>query len=175
MSEPDLKPLMAALTGQALEVNERSDAMTPQCTDNRPSDDVATNAPSVDPDLLFPHPGMTHPISGKDAWELCSPFVGLVHSPRHISRLDFDLFERAIDAWWHLLRSTRIAEERLSCERMIKALGLADGLDQHRRGAELASENVERAVAQRRVRAQARYEREEAARIDAWRDFRSEL
>ncbi|ABL68460.1 hypothetical protein OC539_25400 [Paracoccus denitrificans] len=173
MDEPDLKPLMGARLARTSEVIERGNAMTAQDTDNWAADEAAERDPSDDLGRLFPREGVQHPISESAAWALCAPFVGLVRCNWRVKRVDTDLFEQAIKTWWECLRKARLPEERLTCERMINALGLANGMDNRARASELAAENVERFMAHRKEMARVRSERKEAACVDAWRDFRS--
>ncbi|MDS9467329.1 hypothetical protein RGQ15_07045 [Paracoccus sp. MBLB3053] len=145
--------------------------MDAQDTDSASAPKRADRHPADDPTQLFPREGMQHPISERAAWDLCGPFVGLVRCSWRIRRSDHYVFDEAIKAWWGRLRSSRLPEERLSCERMINALSLANGLDQHKRGADLTAENVKHFTSLRREAAQARREQEEAACVDAWRGF----
>lgn len=94
-----------------------------------------------------------HPISLDEARQLCNPHVGLPSSR---------LLSRWRNEWWDLLRKSERPEVKLSCERMINAINIAIGLDQHARGAELAQANRE---ADDRASAEAA----EADAIDRWR------
>ncbi|RJL18238.1 hypothetical protein C9E82_13270 [Paracoccus siganidrum] len=94
-----------------------------------------------------------HPISQDEARLLCNPHVGLPSSR---------FFLRWRNEWWDLLRSAEDPEVKLSCERMINAINIAFGMDQHERGADLARANREAAD-------RASADAAEAAAIDRWR------
>lgn|GEM_PF-3926889 len=156
LSNPDLQPLLGV----------RVDAS------NDPQKAVsAEQARSIDLSQIFPQAEKTRAISENEAWQLCEPFVGLTCCRPRPLRIPDDSFDYAISAWWDRLRSTQIPEERLTAERMINALNIAKGMDQHMRGAELAIQNVERVTTERRVAAETRREAEEAECVAVWRRF----
>lgn len=78
------------------------------------------------------HLASPHPVSLEAAKRLTMSQIG-VSSDRS--------FQVQISAFWDKLRRATTPEEKLTCERMINALGLARGMSRHEEGSQIAAAN----------------------------------
>lgn len=88
------------------------------------------------------------PISQRAAHDYFRSLIGLKHPTT--------LMRTASQFWDRLAAASSTPEERLGCERMIRAAYMACGMGQHRWGAALEKENKDRHSRQHAAEAEAR-------------------
>lgn len=111
-------------------------------------------------DLFFPQskpspPAIAEPITVDEAKNFAMSLLGTM-GERDVGRMR--------QACWHHLIASSTPEQRLSCERMINALGMAIGMTRHEQAARIIAENR----AARDAKREADWKQYQ---LDRWRNF----